>query len=358
MHIREILGWKNNVAQEDILVTLRVVAVRPKQLKARIAVGEEMPHLRFEELTEGNLCKVTDVCNASLTYDFLNPSTLRRITFQDPNFERLAFIAYENDEPLGLAAGCRRIRWPAEHINLEVGWIKILAGIASKKSSEVEIMDLLCEKVETDLRSLGVKVVRVSDFASGHVWPGIDVRYETILEVLEKRGYSKVGEAVDYLVGLRGFSVPRRIQKLREDLNRQGISITLATQAESESVCRWVKGKFSTEWASEVEISIRNSEKDRSGTVGTVVARDKTGEIIGFSTQGALEPHWFGPIGVDEKRRKLGVGSILLFESLKRMKMRGVIEAVICWTGHLFFYTQVPGIVGVRHYNIMSKQLA
>ena len=83
----------------------------------------------------------------------------------------------------------------------------------------------------------------------------------------------------------------------------------------------------------------------------------KTGEMIGFSTHGALNRDWFGPIGVDEKRRKSGVGSVLLFESRRLMRLNGVGEAVIPWTGHLFFYTQVPDIRGIRHYHIMSKML-
>lgn len=315
-----------------------------------------MTHLRFEELTEKNIYDATAICNQSLRYDSFDPAVLRKIVFQDPNFERgLAFVAYEGGEPLGFSAGVRLIRQPTEEIDPSATWIKILAGIAGKEANEVEVISSLCDRVEAELRNLGGKVVRISDFARARMWPGIDVRYETVLEVLEKRGYSKVGEAVDYLVELKGFLVPRRIQRLRDELDKRGIAITLATKAGSESLCGWVKEKFGPGWAYEVANSIENAEKTRCRTV---VAKDvKTGEIIGFSTHGALERDWFGPIGVDEKSRKSGVGSVLLFESLRLMRLNGVVEAVIPWTGHLFFYTQVPGIKGIRHYHIMSKPL-
>jgi len=319
-------------------------------------VGEAMGRLRFEELTERSIHDAVDVCNASLVHDFLNPSTLRRITFRDPNCEpSLALVAYDDGEPLGFAVGCRRIREPAELVDPTAGSIKILAGRASENRSETEVLDLLCEKVETELRRLGATTVRLTDFASWHIWAGIDVRYETILEVLEKRGYLKVGEAIDYLIGLGAFSIPRRVRRLREHLEGQGISIAVATLGESKGLCSWVKEKFSAAWAYEVATSIENAERNRSGTL---VAKERTtGETMGFSTHGALEPNWFGPIGVDERKRRLGVGTVLLFESLRLMRLNGVANAVVPWTSDLFFYTQVPGIIGIRHYHTMSKGL-
>lgn len=315
-----------------------------------------MSHLRFEELTEKNIPDAIAVCNRSLRYDSFDSSVLRKIVFQDPNFEPgLAFVAYEDGEPVGFAAGVRPIRQPPEEVYPSATWIKILAGVAGKENDEVEVISALCSRIEVELRNLGGKVVRISDFMRSRLWPGIDLRYETILEALEKSGYSKVGEAVDYIVSLRGFSVPRRIQRLQEELGKGGIVITPATRAGSESLCRWVKGEFYPGWGYEVAVSIENAEMASSGTL---VAKDiKNGEIIGFATHGALNRDWFGPIGVDEKRRKSGVGSVLLFESLRLMRLKGVVEAVIPWTDHLFFYTQVPGIKGIRHYHIMSKNI-
>jgi GNAT superfamily N-acetyltransferase len=322
---------------------------------------EPMVNLEFNGLVADNINDAVDVCNGSLPHDFISASSLRRITLLDPNHEpRLALIAYEDGEPIGFVAGSRLIREPTDwfspwNVDPTTGWIKVLAGMAGRGCSEVEVLNSLCERVEAELGKLGVKAVRVSDFASWRFWPGIDVRYETILEVLEGRGYSKVGEAVDYLIGLRAFSVPRRILRLREDLEGQGISIALATSADHNVIRSWVGEKFGAGWAYEVAASLTNSDVNRSGTL---IAKDGgTGGIIGFSTHGALEPHWFGPIGVDPSRRKTGVGSALLFESLRLMRLNGVAEAVIPWTSHLFFYTQVPGIVGIRHYHTMGKRL-
>jgi len=314
-----------------------------------------MAQLEFVELAEGNIQDAISVCNMSLDYDVLCPSTLRRITFRDPNFEsHLALIAYGDQKPLGFVVGCRRIKEPAEYVDPRSGWIKVIAAAHGSGRGEVEVLNLMCEFVETELKNLGAEVVRLTDFASWHIWAGIDLRYESILEVLENRGYSKVGEAVDYVIGLRGFYVPSRILKLRDELHRHGIAITLAARADGGDLCDWVKAKFGAGWAYEVATSIENAGNNGSGTL---VAKDRGGDIVGFSTHGGLEPNWFGPIGVDESRRKSGVGSALLFESLRLMRLNGIAEAIIPWTGQLFFYTQVPGIVGIRHYHIMSKNL-
>ncbi len=58
-----------------------------------------------------------------------------------------------------------------------------------------------------------------------------------------------------------------------------------------------------------------------------------------------------------EEKRKMGLGSVLLFKTLDSMKKLGISRAIIPWTGHLFFYSQVPGIVGIRHYWVMEKKL-
>jgi hypothetical protein len=323
-------------------------------MRGACGLRDVMVPLKFERLTEGNVRDALYVCNTSLPYDLLNPATLRRITFDDPNYEPgLALIAYGDDGPLGFAVGCRRIKEPAEYVNPKAGWIKLIAAIDQMEGG---VLDHLCQKVETELKGLGVEAVRLTDFASWHLWAGIDIRYESLLQMLERRGYSKVGEAIDYLIDLRAFAVPRRIRALGRALEGQGISIALATEKEGQDLGNWVKMKFGAGWAYEVATSLRNALKNGSGTL---VAREgMTGEVIGFSTHGALEPHWFGPIGVDERRRKSGVGSALLFESLRLMRLNGIAEAVIPWTSHLFFYTQVPGIVGLRHYYIMGKKLA
>jgi hypothetical protein len=319
-----------------------------------------MVNIEFNGLTADNINDAVDVCNGSLPHDFISASSLRKITLLDPNHEpRLALIAYEDGEPIGFVAGSRMIREPNWFgpigVDLTTGWIKVLAGMAGRGCSEVEVLDSLCERVEAELGKLGVKAVRVSDFASWRFWPGIDVRYEGILDALWRRGYSKIGEAVDYIIGLGGYTVPKRIWRLREDLEGRKIFISLVAIDEGRELCDWVKARFGAGWAYEVAASLKNAEENRSGTL---VARDRgAGEIIGFSTHGALEPNWFGPIGVDERSRKSGVGSALLFESLRLMRLNGIAQAIIPWTGHLFFYAQVPGIVGIRYYHTMGKKI-
>ena len=113
----------------------------------------------------------------------------------------------------------------------------------------------------------------------------------------------------------------------------------------------WIKNKFSPYWAFEAEVAVREEHG------GLWISYDNNDNIIGFSVYGALEPNWFGPIGVDEKFRHLGIGSILLFKALNSLRLNGVRYAIIPWTQHLFFYSQIPGIIGIRHYYFLKLTL-
>ncbi|RLE79878.1 MAG: N-acetyltransferase, partial [Thermoprotei archaeon] len=64
-----------------------------------------------------------------------------------------------------------------------------------------------------------------------------------------------------------------------------------------------------------------------------------------------------GPIGVDSAVRGRGIGTVLLYKSLESLRVRGYRYIVIPWTGHLFFYTQLPGVKSIRHYWILEKKL-
>ena len=211
-------------------------------------------------------------------------------------------------------------------------------------------MNELCERMEARLREEGSKRLEYSAFASWHLLPGVDLRYEKLLDFLLGRGFRKSGECVDYVIDLQAFRIPGRVVRLEEDLVGGGTTIRLAEPGEKDRIRDFVREKSGFSWSFEAARAIGPKGS------GVWIAEDG-GDITAFSVFGALEHHWFGPIGVSEDRRKKGLGSVLLFKTLQSMKDLGIPRAIIPWTGHLYFYSQVPGVVGLRHYWMMGKDL-
>jgi GNAT superfamily N-acetyltransferase len=304
-------------------------------------------HLEYVNFSESMLTKLADLLQRGFPLHEISLKTLRRITVEDPNFlPSDVVIATENDKLRGAAIGAMYRKMPEERVGGNTAFLKAICTVPHDGG----LMHGLLERAVEGLKEEGAGKVIYSNFASWHLLPGVDLRYENILEFLLSEGFRKRDQCVDYVIDLQAFRVPRRISMAYGDLERRGVEIRLATPEEKETVNDWVMKSSGFNWSFEASRAI--------GRVGSGVWLAEEGkEIVGFSVFGALEYHWFGPIGVAQERRKEGLGSALLFKTLESMKSLGIPRAIIPWTGHLFFYSQIPGIVGLRHYWMMEKDL-
>jgi len=302
----------------------------------------------IRELRIDDMMSVRSLANRCLTRDAITDASLKRITFGDPNFSSGLFVvALEHGEVIGCMLGVRRTKSPREVVEAQsgVGWLKLF--LVSENHRRRGIATTMLGELERRFKEAGVEKIRVADFAGWTLFSGIDLMYEEAVAFLLSRGFSKVGEAVDYEVDLLDFHVPRRIPEIRLD----GSTVRKANPGEKDKLSGWVKEMFSPFWGFEVSEAFRFDEPK-------LWIAEKEDRILGFSAYGALEPHWFGPIGVDPDSREKGLGTVLLFNSLSSMRDEGQRMAVIPWTSLLFFYSQVPGVKRIRHYWIMEKRLS
>jgi GNAT superfamily N-acetyltransferase len=137
----------------------------------------------------------------------------------------------------------------------------------------------------------------------------------------------------DMLVKL--YSLPD-YSSLKEKLEQSGIRCRRPLSAEKSIVLQWVQNKFGTGWASEVDVSF--SYQPNSCFIAV-----KENQIIGFACYDAAYRNFFGPTGVDESFRGLGVGKILLMECLEAMRAQGFAYAIIGGVGPAEFYTKTVG---------------
>ncbi len=137
----------------------------------------------------------------------------------------------------------------------------------------------------------------------------------------------------DMLVKL--YELPEA-ETITEKLKTQGYIIRAAMPYEKHAVVDWVKENFGSVWASECDVAF--SQQPVACFIAT-----KAGHIVGFACYNSTCKSFFGPTGVAEEQRGLGIGKALLLASLHAMAAQGYGYAIIGATGPSEFYAKAVG---------------
>lgn len=138
---------------------------------------------------------------------------------------------------------------------------------------------------------------------------------------------------MDYLVNLS--TLPPDTQS-PERMAQGGITIRRALPPELRLIVGWVGKHFSEGWASETTVAMTRQPP-------TCFIATRNQELVGFACHEATARGFFGPTGVAEDVRGLGIGRALLFASLTDMKAMGYAYAVIGDVGPSEFYEKAVG---------------
>jgi GNAT superfamily N-acetyltransferase len=301
----------------------------------------------------------TDACkihNKAFPFDNVECNIFNMFILDDVNLdEELIIFALDSlGKVRGFLVGVEIVKEPKEAIDRfrDVIWVKDLAIDSDLPLDDWrKIIDTLLREFEGIARYRGKKGIVLYAYPPYYFMPGINIMYEDYLEFFEIRGYYKKEETVNYEVNLSQFFYSRRVAKLENKLVSEGIVFRKGREEEAETISQWVGKTFESPfWRIESLYAFKNKPP-------TIWIAEQGNELIGFSVYLRMGRNEFGPIGVDPKKRRHGVGTVLLFKALNDLKQLGFRYAVIPWTSHLFFYTQVPGIERIKHYYIMVKNL-
>lgn len=125
---------------------------------------------------------------------------------------------------------------------------------------------------------------------------------------------------------------------LQEKLATAGIKLRRPLAHEKAAVVEWIKQEFGPEWASECEVAFARQP------ISCFIAVQER-EIIGFSCYDVTCKGFFGPTGVTEKARGLGVGKALLLAALDGLAATGYAYGIIGGAGPVEFYQKTVGAI-------------
>jgi predicted N-acetyltransferase YhbS len=119
----------------------------------------------------------------------------------------------------------------------------------------------------------------------------------------------------------------------------EGVTLRRARAFEKHTLAAFAR-TFSEKWASEVEVAL-----SRQPVACFIATRDK--RVIGFACYDTTMRGFFGPTGVAEEARGLGLGKALLFKSLEALRDTGHAYAIIGGVGPKEFYAKVCGAIEI-----------
>lgn len=142
---------------------------------------------------------------------------------------------------------------------------------------------------------------------------------------------------IDMLVRL--YDLPDSSELYRK-IAENGITLRKARAFEKHTVAAFTKEHFSAKWVSEVEVAI-----SRQPVVCYIATKDK--EILGFSCYDVTQKAFFGPTGVAESARGLGLGKALLMKALEGLRDSGYAYGIIGGVGPREFYEKACGAIEI-----------
>jgi len=123
-----------------------------------------------------------------------------------------------------------------------------------------------------------------------------------------------------------------------EPLHDKNITIRRAQPFEITPVTTFVAENFSPAWADEITVGF--SHKPVTIYLATI-----ENKIVGFAAYECTRRGFFGPTGVLERARGMGIGKALLISALQGLKEMGYVYAVIGGAGPVRFYQQAVGAI-------------
>lgn len=196
-------------------------------------------------------------------------------------------------------------------------------GLASRMFSE------LIRRV----RKKGITQIIYGPSVPDYWQPGVDIRNTGLYFFLKKHGFKSRRAIFNLTVNLDYI-------KKEPSSKKEEYSFERIQPKDFEETVNFIKQHFlESTWADEVKSSFKFNPPP------TFIAKNEKNEIVGWATHSQFFPGSFGPTGVDESLRGMGIGTELFLWCLWDIKQNGLDTCEIMWVigDTRKFYSKVIG---------------
>jgi len=327
---------------------------RAETSAASAAAVQWWSEMDIRSVRKSDVRQLVTCWNDTYTFDLTDQERFQRIVLDDPNFEPEGTLVAEIDGKIGAFASCvvRRTTTEPDGIRRRADdWPAYLKAVCWRERGAAE---LLLDRACRFASSQGKSSVRVVEYGGGsYFYPGIDLRYEAVLELMASNEFRQIREVHDVSVDLR-FNPPRQgdyQQSQAEKVHLAGIRLARYSQAMLATARTFASELGIPTW-------FEPGWQDKWADGRTIVALDER-RIVGFSR---YHPHChgpgvggLGPIGTLESFRGKGIGTSLLDECMRRLSEAGCSKAIAGWAKTPFYLRNGWHIE--RRYAVLEKHL-
>lgn len=299
---------------------------------------------------------VIDLWNECLTRDLISVKGFRKQILLDENFRReLAFCALDGNQVVGFAFGMKRVFPYLERgLEPEKSWINVI--FVKEGYRRQGIGSQLIQKIEEQLIDGNSKKITLASYSPNYFFPGIDRKnYLGAKEFFKHLGYEVVGEAVSMAKSLFDYEVPQKTIDKMEELAKKGYHFKPFSYEYTFKLLDFLKEEFGGGWKQNALSVMKSHEAEE--TILLCVNPDD--DVVGFCMRKMDgSPTRFGPFGVKEELRSLGLGGVLFDLMQKEMKAQRHFDLYFLWThgdGQRFYENH--GVQVYREYDLMEKKL-
>ena len=305
----------------------------------------------IRSITPMDIAAIVRQWNEALCYDPLDERQFRRIIFEDPNYEpEGTLIALDGTTIAGFIAAIARDGVQGKDGRgrpEEAGDGYIRAIFAVEGYAPDSALAPLLDRAEGYLRGKGKKRIRIVQYTGRYFFPGIDTRYQTLIQFLEGAGFQRASTIDDMDADLTDYTPNPYQRNAIQRAQSYGVQVVDYMPSMLPALRRFVERIQIPQWFSE----------GWEAYYKHMVVAFLGGEIIGWANYSpGTEYGSFGPIAVLPEHRGHGIGTWLLVESMLRVQRHGLPRIWASWTNTPFY---VPnGWKICRQYLVFEKDIS
>jgi len=313
----------------------------------------------YRHYKSGDEKHIVDLWNRCLTVDPINTKRFRHLVLLDANFDPEGLrLAFDNHVLVGCVYAVRRLL-PMYGTELEPDTAWIPWFFVDEDYRRQGIGSRLIEEAIGFARKYGRENLFFSSYAPNYILPGVDEKaYPSGYKFLLKHGFEidYTSVAMDY--SLVGYEIPDDVRQLKNERILQGYVFREPEDRDLVELISFATHEFNSDWGR----AIREGILQGLSLSQILIARDPQGKLVGFCMFGSYEGirERFGPFGVDPSQQGIGLGKILLYDCMEKMRALSLHGTWFHWTeetsaaGYLY---KRAGFQITRQFHIMKKAI-
>ena len=283
--------------------------------------------------------------NDAADWDPLTPAVLaEKLEAEPPEARAVGRAAIVEGVVAGWAFGVLR-----ESSEGRRGVVKMLAVVPAFRGRGIG--SGLLAAVESSLTKAGATAIRFGESAPNYLVPGVDLRCEPLLALLEQRGYARIGTTVNMSVDLLAETFSTSADEVR--LQADGIVVRRAGATDRTAIDQLLERQWPS-WRPEVSTAL-----SRTPPAVHVALSSAGGNVAGFAAYDGnnVGTGWFGPMGTATVWEGRGIGRVLLRRCLHDLRSQSLSHAIIPWVGPVAFYERHAAARVDRTFVRLEKRL-